>query len=239
MGLDGAGGLCFGDGDLPDGFEAWIVKFRATVDPEDVGAMEEAYARMARAAGLTMTPSRLLPSKNGLGYFAARRFDRPGENRRAPMVSLSGAIEAGWRAPSIDYDTFLRATMAITRHAEDLEAAFRRMVFNILAVNRDDHTRQHAFLLTDHGWRLAPAYDLTFSTGPNGEHCMAVEGEGACGRISSATYAARMKRPGPLFRRSDYRAATLRSRVPPTALHAGISVSVSPRHPTRGRPAQA
>lgn len=95
------------------------------------------------------------------------------------MVSLAGAIEAPPHAPSIDYDGFLRAVQGITRHADDLDQAFRRMLFNILAYNRDDHTRQHAFLLgAGDQWRLAPAYDLTFSPGPGGEHYLAIEGEG-------------------------------------------------------------
>lgn len=94
------------------------------------------------------------------------------------MVSLSGAIEAPWRLPS-SYDLFLRATLAITRHADDLLAAFRRMVFNVLASNRDDHTRQHSYLMDAGGeWRLAPAYDLTYSAGPGGEHYLDIEGEG-------------------------------------------------------------
>jgi serine/threonine-protein kinase HipA len=96
------------------------------------------------------------------------------------MVSLSGAIEAPHYPPgAIDYDMFLRATRMITRHEGDVEQAFHRMVFNVLAGNRDDHTRQHAFLMNDEGdWRLAPAFDLTFSAGPGGEHCMAILGEG-------------------------------------------------------------
>lgn len=95
------------------------------------------------------------------------------------MVSLAGALEASPFVPSVGYDMFLRATQAITRHAEDVTAAFRRMVFNILASNRDDHTRQHSYLMSPSGeWRLAPAYDLTFSRGPAGEHYMDVEGEG-------------------------------------------------------------
>lgn len=161
------------------GHEDWIVKFRAGVDPIDIGPIEEAYARMARKAGINMAESRLLPAQNGLGYFTTRRFDRPSAGRRLHMISLAGALEARADMPSIDYDIFLRATMAITRHAADVEEAFRRMVFNILAHNRDDHTRQHSFLQDETGeWRLAPAYDLTFSTGPGGEHYLAVEGEG-------------------------------------------------------------
>ena len=162
-----------------DGHDEWIVKFRATVDPVDIGPVEEAYAQMARAAGIDMAPSQLLPAKDGPGYFAARRFDRPSPGRRLHMVSLAGALEALPDVPSIDYDGLLRATAAITRHAGDVEQAFRRMVFNILAHNRDDHTRQHSYLMDANGeWRLAPAYDLTFSNGPGGEHYLAVEGEG-------------------------------------------------------------
>ena len=162
-----------------DGHDEWIVKFRATVDPVDIGPVEEAYARMARAAGIDMAPSQLLPARDGFGYFATRRFDRPSPGRRLHMVSLAGALEALPDVPSIDYDGFLRATAAITRHAGDVEQAFRRMVFNILAHNRDDHTRQHSYLMgDDNEWRLAPAYDLTFSNGPGGEHYLAVEGEG-------------------------------------------------------------
>jgi serine/threonine-protein kinase HipA len=95
------------------------------------------------------------------------------------MVSLAGAIEASSTVPSASYDTFLRATLAITRRADDVAAAFQRMVFNILASNRDDHTRQHAYLMDQGGdWRLAPAYDLTYALGPGGEHYLDVEGEG-------------------------------------------------------------
>lgn len=161
------------------GYEDWIVKFRATVDPLDIGPLEEAYAQLARTAGINMAASRILPAKDNPGYFATRRFDRPAFGQRLHMISLAGALEARADMPSIDYDTFLRATMAITRHAADVEEAFRRMVFNILAHNRDDHTRQHSFLQNEAGeWRLAPAYDLTFSAGPGGEHYMAIEGEG-------------------------------------------------------------
>ena len=175
MGADGTVGECA----TADGHDEWIVKFRATVDPVDIGPVEEAYARLARASGIDMAPSRLLPARDGFGYFATRRFDRPSPGRRLHMVSLAGALEALPDVPSIDYDALLRATAAITRHASDVEQAFRRMVFNVLAHNRDDHTRQHSYLMNADGeWRLAPAYDLTFSNGPGGEHYLAVEGEG-------------------------------------------------------------
>ena len=179
VGFSDDGRTCVSESEVAAGFESWIVKFRALPDPKDIGPVEEAYARMAREAGIVMAPSRLIPSKDGPGYFAARRFDRPGPQKRLHMVSLAGAIEAPPGVPSIDYDGFLRAVHGITRHEEDLTQAFRRMLFNILACNRDDHTRQHAFLMDAAGdWRLAPAYDLTYSAGPGGEHYLSIEGEG-------------------------------------------------------------
>jgi len=94
------------------------------------------------------------------------------------MVSLAGAIESRYEVPS-EYDTLLRATLLFTRRADDVAAAFQRMLFNILAHNRDDHTKQHAYLMdTEGSWRLAPAYDLTYAVGPGEQHYLAVEGEG-------------------------------------------------------------
>lgn len=179
FGPDGAIGI--GDGELPPDHEAWIVKFRAQGDPVDIGPLEAAYAVMARAAGLTMGETRLIPARHGPPWFATRRFDRPGAGVRVHMVSLAGAIEAPPNIPgAIDYDMFLRATRAITRDEGDVVAAFARMVFNVLAGNRDDHSRQHAYLMDEGGdWHLAPAYDLTYSDGPGGEHYLAVAGEGA------------------------------------------------------------
>ncbi|MDC7692730.1 HipA domain-containing protein [Asticcacaulis sp. DXS10W] len=178
VGFGADGRISVSDSETAAGHEAWIVKFRAPQDPVDIGPIEAAYADMAIQAGLTMSAHRLLPARQGPGYFATRRFDRPQAGQRLHMISLGGALEIPWRTPS-SYDTLLRATLAITRHASDVESAFRRMVFNILACNRDDHVRQHSFLMDRHGqWRLSPAYDLTFSTGPGGEHYLDVEGKG-------------------------------------------------------------
>lgn len=178
VGFDESGAVSIGSGEIAAGHTAWIVKFAAKEDPSDIGPIEEAYALMAEAAGLKISEHKLIPSKKGPGYFATRRFDRPAPGKRLHMVSLSGAIESPPDTPS-SYDTFLRATRAITRRADDIDQAFRRMVFNVLAHNRDDHTRQHAFLMDAEGdWRLAPAFDLTYSPGPGGEHYLDIEGEG-------------------------------------------------------------
>jgi serine/threonine-protein kinase HipA len=179
VGFNAEGKVSVGEGDLPEGFIPWLVKFRAPNDSDDIGPIEEGYAAMAQAAGLVMSEHRLIPARQGPGYFATRRFDRTDGGGRLHMVSLAGAVEAPSEPGIVSYDTFLRATQAITRRQPDVEAAFRRMVFNILASNRDDHTRQHAYLMDAGGdWRLAPAYDLTYAPGPGGEHYLDTEGEG-------------------------------------------------------------
>jgi serine/threonine-protein kinase HipA len=178
VGFDDQGNVSVGSGEIAPGHSAWIVKFRAPEDPFDIGPLEYAYASMAHAARLEIAEHKLIASKKSPGYFATRRFDRPEPGARLHMVSLSGAIESPPQTPS-SYDMFLRATRAITRNADQVVSAFRRMVFNVLAHNRDDHTRQHAFLMDEAGeWRLAPAYDLTYAAGPGGEHYLDIEGEG-------------------------------------------------------------
>ena len=179
VGFNAEGQVSVGEGELPEGFIPWLVKFRAPNDPDDIGPIEEAYALMAQAGGLVMSEHRLIPARQGPGYFATRRFDRADGGGRLHMVSLAGAVEAPAEPGIVSYDAFLRATQAITRRKPDVEAAFRRMVFNILASNRDDHTRQHAYLMdADGDWRLSPAYDLTYAPGPGGEHYLDIEGEG-------------------------------------------------------------
>lgn len=178
VGFNGKGKVSVGTDEVVPGQDAWIVKFRGTMDPIDIGPIEEAYAAMAEAAGLSLSEHRLIKAKKGPGYFATRRFDRLAGGERLHMVSFAGAVEAHPDTPS-SYDMLLRATRAITRRVDDVNAVFLRMVFNVLAHNRDDHTRQHAYLMDQNGeWRLAPAYDLTYAAGPGGEHYLDIEGEG-------------------------------------------------------------
>jgi len=180
VGFGPNGEVSVGESELPADHAAWIVKFKAMEDPLDIGPLEEAYACMAEAAGLKLAAHRLLPAKKGPGYFATKRFDRPGAGARLHMLSLTGAIEAPMTAGAVSYDTLLRATQAVTRNAEDVARAFRRMIFNVLAHNRDDHARQHAYLMDENGaWSLSPDYDLTYAAGPGGEHYLDIEGEGA------------------------------------------------------------
>lgn len=162
---------------LPDGYSHWMIKFPATVDSSDIGPVEYAYSLMARAAGVDMPPTHLFGTKKKR-FFGIQRFDRDGD-RRIHMHSLSGLLHADHRVASLDYDAFLKATHVLTKDVSQLEKAFRIACFNVLAHNRDDHSKNVSFLMDDDGaWTLAPAYDLTFSSGPGGEQTMTVMGEG-------------------------------------------------------------
>lgn len=165
-----------GPGADPPGFVEVIVKFSARSDPPDVGAIEHAYAQMARAAGVDVAPTWLIPAGAGPAFFATQRFDRA---PRVHMHSLSGLLHADHRVPSTNYVDLLKLTRWLTRDQRAVDQMYRRMVFNVLARNRDDHSRNFGFLMDQAGeWRISPAYDLTFSSGPGGEHWMSVAGEG-------------------------------------------------------------
>ena len=168
-----------GEDELPTGFEHWLVKFAARQELADAGPVEYAYALMAGAAGIEMPPVRLLALGTKTRCFAVQRFDRLPGNRRLHLHSFANLLHADFRVPSLDYADLFRVTQALTRNHQDLLSAFRLMLFNIATHNRDDHGKNVAFLMDDQGeWRLAPAFDLTFSPGPGGEHSTTVAGEG-------------------------------------------------------------
>ncbi|MDQ3919856.1 MAG: type II toxin-antitoxin system HipA family toxin [Acidobacteriota bacterium] len=179
VGVGEDGRLISGASDLPEGYRHFIVKFPAGEDVPDVGAVEAAYALMAREAGIDVPTTRLFETKDGGRYFGAERFDRQG-TLRLHMHTLSGLFHASHRIPSMEYEGLLKATMALTRDRRQMEEAFRRMAFNVFAHNRDDHVKNFSYLMDRSGeWRFAPAYDIVFSQGPRGEHTMAVAGEAA------------------------------------------------------------
>lgn len=179
VGVGEDGRLISGTSDLPEGYRHFIVKFPAREDLPDIGAVEAAYALMAREAGIDVPTTRLFETGDGGRYFGAERFDRPGA-LRLHMHTLSGLFHASHRIPSMEYEGLLKATMALTRDHRQMEEAFRRMAFNVFAHNRDDHVKNFSYLMDRSGeWRFAPAYDIVFSQGPRGEHTMAVAGEAA------------------------------------------------------------
>lgn len=170
--------LIYGTDPPRAGYEAWLIKFAARGEGRDAGAIEYVYSRLARRAGLEMPETRLFVGAGGQRYFGIHRFDRRA-GARLHVHTLAGVLHADFRTPSLDYDLLLRVTRRLTRSQPEMERAFRQLVFNVLAHNRDDHGKNFSFVMARGGeWTLSPAYDLTFSAGPGGEHMMAVQGEG-------------------------------------------------------------
>jgi serine/threonine-protein kinase HipA len=156
----------------------WLIKFRSSLDPKDIGSIEYAYHLMAMEAGLNVPPAKLFPSRKGSGFFGVKRFDRE-ENHCTHMHTIAGLLHADHRELSLDYESILKATLHLTRDIRECEKQFRNAVFNVLSHNRDDHSKNFSFLMDGQGtWCVSPAYDLTFSSGPSGEHSTIVMGEG-------------------------------------------------------------
>lgn len=165
--------------DLPTGYEPWLVKFANTADGQDAGAIEYVYSLMAQEAGLEVMDAHLFPAKTGAGYFATKRFDRTDSSGRLHMHTACGLLHSDFRVPSLDYQDLIKATMILTRDIREAQKMYRLAVFNVLSHNRDDHAKNFSFLMDDSGtWKMAPAYDLTFSSGPGGEQSTMVMGEG-------------------------------------------------------------
>lgn len=163
---------------LPAGYEHYIVKFRSSGDRPDAARVELAYAHMARAAGLQVAECRLLAGEGAAGYFATRRFDRrPGGALH--MISAAGLLHDNFRLSGIDYGHLINAANELTGSRSTAAQVLRLAAFNVYAYNRDDHSKNFAFLADANGtWQFAPAYDLTFSPSAHGEHSITVAGEG-------------------------------------------------------------
>ena len=165
---------------------AWLIKFPAQGEHAEVCALEELYARLARKGGIEMPASRYFQLSKNFSAFGVQRFDRNvvttkkgTHEHRLPTQSMAAFLHADYRLPSLDYETVMQATWAKTRDVREVAKAFSRCVFNVLTHNRDDHAKNFAFILgADLRWKLSPAFDLTFSIGPRGEHSTSVAGEG-------------------------------------------------------------
>lgn len=151
----------------------WLVKFRHTFDPHDIGQKEFHCNELARQVGIEVPEFRLMEGK----YFATRRFDIDSQGRRIHMATASGLLNEPLVPPKMDYNTLLQLTGYLTQSPAAVEQQFRRMVFNHYVRNYDDHARNFSFLCHDGQWELAPAYDLT----PDqtlGEHATSINFKG-------------------------------------------------------------
>ena len=162
---------------LREGFEHYLVKFASSHDSQDIGAIEYVYSLMAKDAGIEMMDTQLLEGNTGK-YFATKRFDRVGDSR-VHIHSVAGLTHSDFRFPVLDYDDLLTLTLHLTKDVNEQIKMFRLAVFNLSTHNRDDHAKNFSFLLDEnYQWKLAPAYDLTFSYGPGEEHSTTYLGEG-------------------------------------------------------------
>lgn len=159
----------------------WIIKFRHTYDPTDIGVQEYRYNETARRCGITVPDFRLVNGR----YFASRRFDIDSDGNRLHTATAGGLMGISLHEPFMDYTNLLALTGYVTRSIADVEQMYRRMLFNYLTDNKDDHCKNFSFYVVRNTgtetwqWRLAPAYDLTLcSEGYNGEHATSVNGTG-------------------------------------------------------------
>ena len=155
-----------------DGKE-WLVKFKATSDPANVGEIEYNYSLLAKECGIRMAETRLFDGR----YFGVERFDRD-SNGKIHTISAAGLLHANYRIPSLDYSLLLKLTLNLTKDMEQVADMFRLMVFNILISNRDDHAKNFSFQWIDGSWKLSPSYDLLPSSGFNGYHTSTINGKG-------------------------------------------------------------
>ena len=172
------------------GFEHWLLKFdgvsgnrdKELEDPKGFGVIEYAYYRMARDAGITMSECRLLV-ENGRSHFMTRRFDRSTGGGKMHMQSLGALAHFDFNlAGGYAYEQALYVIRQLGMGMHSIEELYRRMAFNILARNQDDHVKNIAFLMDKTGsWSLAPAFDLTYSFQPTGHwtstHQMTMNGK--------------------------------------------------------------
>jgi serine/threonine-protein kinase HipA len=173
-----------------DGFDYWLLKFDGVAgnkdkeleDPKGYGAIEYAYHLMARAAGITMSECRLL-EENERRHFMTRRFDRLEGGAKLHMQSLCALAHFDFNeAGAYSYEQALLTIRQLRLPMAAVEEQFRRMVFNVVARNQDDHVKNIAFLMNQQGeWSLAPAFDMTYSYNPSGSwtatHQMTINGK--------------------------------------------------------------
>ena len=179
-----------GQTEVSKDFEHWIIKFSGVSgnkdkeedDAEDYGITEYAYSLMAKEAGITMNPCKILnDGKNS--HFMTKRFDRDNFGNKIHMQTLCSLAHMDFNQAGIySYEQIFGILNRIGAHHIDSAQLFRRMIFNILSFNCDDHTKNFSFLMDRNGqWRLAPAYDISFAYNPNGawtySHQISVNGK--------------------------------------------------------------
>ena len=145
----------------------WLVKFRHVYDPQDIGRNELLYMQTARECGITIPRIGLVKDR----YFAIERFDINPDGEKKHVLTAAALLKTDFRKQNVDYTNLLALTGYLTQDPLQVEEMFRRMVMNIICMNKDDHANNFSFIYDNGAWSLAPAYDITYSPkGTNGEH---------------------------------------------------------------------
>jgi serine/threonine-protein kinase HipA len=187
---DATGQVRSGQVQVAEGFGQWLIKFdgvtqsgdHGLTDPQGWGTVEYAYAQMAREAGIDMTECRLL-DENGRRHFMTRRFDRPKDGGKLHMQTVGALEHSSYNEPgTYSYEQVLLLIRRLGLGTPVAEQQFRRMVFNVVARNQDDHVKNIAFLMDREGaWSLAPAYDVIWAWKPGNlwldSHQMSINGK--------------------------------------------------------------
>ena len=162
---------------LPDGFEHWIIKFSSATDLSDIAMVEYTYNMMAKNAGVEINECKLFKSKKGNYFFGSKRFDRIG-NQKLHLHSVAGLLHDNFRMSTLDYGHIMDCAFKLEKQFSSYEKILKLATFNVLAHNRDDHSKNFSFLMNENGdWKFAPAYDLTFSQSSYGLHSTTIAGE--------------------------------------------------------------
>jgi len=162
---------------LTKDYEHWLIKFSSSTDSTDIANIEYAYYKMALDAGIEMSESKLFEGKSGKSYFGTKRFDRIGHNR-VHLHSAAGIMHDDFRLSNLDYGNIMDCALKLEKDVLAYEKILRLAAFNVFAHNRDDHSKNFSFLMDANGnWKVAPAYDLTFSSPGHGMHSIMVAGE--------------------------------------------------------------
>jgi serine/threonine-protein kinase HipA len=184
---ESTGEMRSGQVDANEGFSYWLIKFDGVTniqlgDPEGYGRIEFAYHLMAVDCGIEMSECKIL-EEGQRAHFMTKRFDRSPEGERYHMQTLCGIAHMDYNDPlTYAYEDAFEVMRMLRLPYPDAEQLFRRMVFNVLARNQDDHTKNISFLMNRQGkWKLAPAYDVTYAYNPDSrwifQHQMAVNGK--------------------------------------------------------------
>lgn len=164
-----------GQVDAPEGFSHWLLKLDGVTnsilgDPRHYGKVEYVYYKMATEAGIDMMECRLL-EENGRAHFMTKRFDRINGNEKLHTQTLCGLAHYDYKMlRAYSYEQVFQVMRRLHLPYTDAEQMYRRMVFNVVARNQDDHTKNISFIMDKSGtWSLSPAYDISWAYNPKGQ----------------------------------------------------------------------